>query len=68
MDTSTHIYNNKNVFINIKPEVEKELDRKWIGDKEQNSIADFKVAQSLKRSFVNYEKSSRDEDVQFFKF
>ena len=56
------------VFLNIKPEVEKELDREWRGDKEQNSLADFKVAQSFKRSFVNYEKSRGDEDIQYFKF
>ena len=56
------------VFLNIKSEVEKELGREWIGDKEQNSLADLKVAQSLKKSFVYYEKSREDKDKQYFKF
>lgn len=56
------------IFLNIKPEVEKETGRQWMGDKEQNSLADFKVALSVKRSFMNYEKSRSDKDVQYFKF
>ena len=56
------------IFLNIKPEVEKELGRPWMGDKEQNRLADFKVALSVKRSFNNYEKNRGDKDVQYFKF
>ena len=56
------------IFLNIKSEVEKEVGREWTGDKEQNSLADFKVAQSLKRSFINYEKSKKAKDPQYFKF
>ena len=62
------IFENLKYLVGPKPEVEKELDREWRGDKEQNSLADFKVAQSFKRSFVNYEKSRGDEDIQYFKF
>ena len=56
------------IFLNIKGEVEKELGREWAGDKEQNSLADMKVAQSLKKSFQNYEKGRKGGDIKFFKF
>ena len=54
------------LFLNIKHEVEKESGQDWVGDKEQNRLADLKIAQCLKRSFLNFEKSSKD--VHYFKF
>ena len=54
------------LFINIKPEVEKQSGRDWDGDEEQNLLADLKIAQCLKRSFLNFEKSSKD--VHYFNF
>ena len=56
------------IFLNIKADVEKELGRDWVGDKEQNSLADMKVAQSVKKSFRNYERSRKGTDIQYFKF
>lgn len=56
------------IFLNIKAEVEKELGREWEGDKEQNSLADMKVAQSVKKSFRNYERTRKGTDIQYFKF
>ena len=54
------------LFINIKPEVERELGGNWEGDEEQNRLADFKIAQCLKKSFLNFERSSKD--IHYFKF
>ena len=56
------------IFLNIKAEVEKELGREWTGDKEQNSLADFKVAHCLKRCFLYYERNRKDNSPQYFKF
>ena len=56
------------VFLNIKPQVEKDLGRDWDGGTEANKLADFKVAQSVKKSFHNYEKTRASNDRQFFKF
>ena len=56
------------VFLNIKAQVEKELGRDWDGGTEANKLADFKVAQSVKKSFHNYEKTRASSDRQFFKF
>ena len=56
------------LFLNIKPQVEKELGREWDGGLEANKVADFKVAQSIKKSFYNYEKTRASSDRQFFKF
>ena len=46
----------------------KELGREWVGDSEQNSLADMKVAQCVKKSFRQYERSRKDTDVIYFKF
>ena len=46
----------------------KQLGRDWEGDQEQNTLADFKVAQSVKRSFLNYEKSRNKNDPKYFEF
>lgn len=54
------------LFINIKPEVESEVGRDWEGDEEQNRLADLKIAQCLKKSFRNFERSSKD--VHYFNF
>ena len=54
------------LFINIKPEVERELGRIWEGDEEQNRLADIKISQCLKKSFLNFERSSKD--IHYFKF
>ena len=56
------------LFLNIKQQVEKELGTEWDGGLEANRLADFKVAQSVKKSFVNYEKNRATSDPKYFKF
>ena len=56
------------LFLNVKSQVEKELGREWDGGLEANRLADFKVAQSVKKSFHYYEKTRAASDPQFFKF
>lgn len=58
----------KDLFLNIKPQVEKELGTEWDGQSEANRLADFKVAQSVKKSFFNYEKNRASGDPKFFTF
>ena len=55
------------IYINIKPQVEKELQGR-VGDNISNSLADFKVAQSVKKSFLNYENDRKKGDPKYFKF
>lgn len=55
------------IFLNIKPQVEKEHVT-WDGEKESNRLADFKVAQSVKKSFLNYENDRGRSDPKYFKF
>ena len=55
------------IFLNIKPHVEKEHVT-WDGGRESNRLADFKVAQSVKKSFLNYENDRERRDPKYFKF
>ena len=55
-------------FANIvKDEVEEELGP-WTGSKEQNALADYKIASSIKTSFKSYEKNRKSFEESFFKF
>ena len=56
------------LFLNIKQQVEKELNMEWDGGLEANRMADFKVAQSVKKSFGNYEKNRATNDPKYFTF
>ena len=47
------------IFVNIKGDVEQETGKKWCGDKDQNSRADIKVAQSVFMSFRSYERGAK---------
>ena len=56
------------MFEHIKPMVEKKLNENWFGSKEQNSVADFKIAESIRSSFRSYEKQGVRPDGHFFEF
>ena len=56
------------VFLNIKAHVEKELNHSWDGEKKSNRLADFKIAQSIKKSFLNYESDRQRNDPKYFNF
>ena len=57
----------QDIFLNMKAQMEKE-NQTWDGEKESNKVADFKVAQSIKKSFLNYEKDRKKSEPQYFKF
>ena len=56
------------MFQHIKPKVEADLNQKWSGSKVQNSLADLKIADSIKSSFKSYEKQGVRPDGHFFEF
>ena len=56
----------KRIFENIKKEVEEESGD-WLGLKSQNSLADFKVASCIFKSFKAYEEGKRRQG-SFFTF
>ena len=58
----------KDIFLNVKSEVEEVFGKEWSGTKEENSNADFKIAQSIKQSFRSYEKTSAKNKTSYFKF
>ena len=58
----------REMFEHIKPMVEKKLNENWFGSKEQNSVADFKIAESIRSSFRSYEKQGVRPDGHFFEF
>ena len=51
----------------FKKEVEAELGP-WTGSAEQNRLADYKIAGSVKNSFKNYEKNKKEYEQSYFKF
>ena len=51
----------------FKYEVEAELGS-WTGSDEQNRLADYKIAGSVKNSFRNYEKTKKGYEQSYFKF
>ena len=51
----------------VKIEVEAELGD-WSGSKEQNQMADLKIAKNVKSSFCEYEKNRNSYDENYFKF
>jgi hypothetical protein len=51
----------------FKDEVEAELGS-WTGSDEQNCLADYKIAGSVKNSFRNYEKTKKGYEQSYFKF
>ena len=51
----------------VKEEVETELGV-WSGLEEQNRLADFKIASSIKTAFKNYERNKKSYEKSFFKF
>ena len=57
------------IFLSIKKDILEELgDDEWVGSSEQQSLADFKVAICLKKSFAEYEKNKAKSSKTFFKF
>ena len=40
----------------------------WTGSAEQNRLADYKIAGSVKNSFKNYEKNKKEYEQSYFKF
>ena len=58
----------KTIFDNTKKEVLKQMDLAyWSGSKSENSLADYKVAMSVKGAFRYYESSKDVEDETYFK-
>lgn len=51
----------------VKHEVEAELGD-WSGSKQQNQMADLKIAKNVKSSFCEYEKNRHSYDDNYFKF
>ena len=58
----------KSIFNNIQKSVEESTNNVWIGSKEQNSLADLKIATSIKNSFRQYETSKAKKEKSYFKF
>ena len=52
----------------IKQEVEEEIRGPWTGSKEQNRLADFKIALCVKSSFKVYEKTRQLFEKSYFNF
>ena len=67
-DLEMIISTEEEMFLNVKPEVEKELQREWDGGLEANRLADLKIAQCFKNSFKYYEKNRLATEPTFFKF
>ena len=57
----------KEIFLNIKPEIEEFYKETWSGSTQENFDADFKVACSIKHSFKIYEKDNK-KTTSFFDF
>ena len=57
----------KDIFLNIKQEVEDLFEQKWSGSAQENNMADFKIALSIKQSFRSYEKDTAKSKT-YFKF
>ena len=55
------------VFKNILKEVEKESDCKWSGTIKENSLADVKIAKSIRNSLINYERDRKKKEPSFVK-
>lgn len=55
------------IFNNIKKEVEDETGGIWKGTRDQNKLADLKVAQSIHSSFKKYEEG-RHYHGSYFSF
>jgi len=60
----------RNMFVVIKPEVEKETGTNWDNSSQQNKMADVKIASMLKKSFCLYERNNADNthSTSYFKF
>lgn len=56
----------KKIFQNIKQEVEEETGD-WIGSHHQNLLADYKVSESIFKSFKSYEEGKKRVGT-FFNF
>ena len=53
------------IFLSIKKDILEELgDDEWVGSSEQQSLADFKVAICLKKSFAEYEKNKAKSSLK----
>ena len=57
----------KDIFLNIKQEIEQFYNQTWSGSDQENFDADFKVATSIKHSFKIYEKDPQKQK-SFFNF
>ena len=55
------------VFKNILKEVEKETECKWSGTIKENSLADAKIAKSIRNSLINYERDRKDQEPSYVK-
>ena len=55
------------VFKNILKEVESETDCKWSGSIKENSLADVKIAKSIRNSLINYERDRKDQEPTYVK-
>ena len=55
------------VFKNILKKVEKESDCKWSRTIKENSLADAKIAKSIRNSLINYERDRKKEEPSFVK-
>ena len=51
----------------VKNDVEEESG-KWVGSSDQNKLADFEIAMSIKSAFKLYEKSKKFYEKAYFKF
>ena len=57
----------KEIFLNIKKEVEEFYGHRWSGTEQENSYVDHRIALSVKQSFQTYEKDKSKEKT-YFKF
>ena len=58
----------KRVFTSIKKKVEEVFDREWDNSPEMNKLADKKVSEAIRNSFMSYEKTRKEFQKSYFKF
>ena len=57
----------RDIFFNIKEDVENTFNQEWSGTKEENSEADFQVAKAVQKILEDYEKD-KNKSKSYFMF
>ena len=71
VDTSTSeelVEIENRIFLTIKKKVEHEMGRSWDNSPEMNKMADQKICEAIRNSFMSYEKTRKKFQPSFFRF